>query len=244
MSSKTEASDQYKNLEDIIENFSYQSFHKQDNLGRVSMLIQTAVSALRNPYDGNLIAQTGDLSGTKALRAIRAKMQNDKVGRQILAEKPRVNEETVNFQNFKDYPKNSFGYHYWVWMSNYEFSPDERPKAKYIPDIELAYVMQRYKENHDFLHTLLNLNIEIESELAVKWYEMVQTGIPMTALASFVGPLRLGLGANRKLFFEMLPLILRNANRSKFFMNVYFEKEFERDVDEFRDELGIIPFSS
>ena len=38
-------------------------------------------------------------------------------------------------------PVNTFGYKYAEWMSKYGFNPSERPKSRYIPDIELAYIM-------------------------------------------------------------------------------------------------------
>ena len=208
------------------------------------MLFESAFGALRDPKRADLVSTCGDLSGTRALREIYGKMINDKEGRLILKEKPRLNLDSINFDSFEEYPKNSFGYHYWSFMKKYEFSPNERPKVKYIPDIELAYIMQRYKECHDMLHVLNNLDVEVESEIAVKWFEMIQTGIPMTALASLVGPLRLGFGPNQKLMFTLLPLVLRNAYRSRFFMNIYFEKYFEKDIDQFRDEIGIVPYKS
>ena len=37
------------------------------------------------------------------------------------------------------------------------YSPNERAEVKYVDDSELAYVMQRYRELHDFLHTLLEM---------------------------------------------------------------------------------------
>lgn len=66
-------------------------------------------------------------------------------------------------------------------MESHDFSADERPLAKYIPDLELAYVYQRYKEVHDYLHTLLGYGIEVEDELAIKWFEMAQTGLPVSS---------------------------------------------------------------
>lgn len=37
------------------------------------------------------------------------------------------------------------------------YSPDDREDVRYIDDPELAYVMQRYRELHDFMHTLLGM---------------------------------------------------------------------------------------
>ena len=31
-------------------------------------------------------------------------------------------------------------------MHGHGFNPEERPLVKYIPDYELAYILQRYKE--------------------------------------------------------------------------------------------------
>lgn len=40
-------------------------------------------------------------------------------------------------------------------MKKQNFKPSERPIVNYINDLDLAYVLQRYKEVHDFLHVLL-----------------------------------------------------------------------------------------
>ena len=68
---------------------------------------------------------------------------------------------------------------------------------------------------------------------------MIQTGLPMTSYASLVAPLRLRPSAYLKLQFEYLPMIVKNAVKSKFYMNVYFEKYFEKNVNEMRKEMGI-----
>ena len=59
-------------------------------------------------------------------------------------------------------------------MSQYDFSAEERPLVKYVPDYELAYVMQRYRETHDFIHPLIGCpSVTVIDELYVKWFEMV-----------------------------------------------------------------------
>lgn len=90
---------------------------------------------------------------------------------------------------------------------------------KFVDDEELAYVMQRYREVHDLLHTLLGMPTNMlgtslryftltfsppptltmtklsfflfAGEVAVKWFEAAQTGLPMCALGAVLGPLRL-----------------------------------------------------
>jgi ubiquinone biosynthesis protein COQ4 len=59
------------------------------------------------------------------------------------------------------------------------FTPNNRDPVRLVDDIELAYVMTRYREVHDFWHVLLGLNADLLSEIAQKWVEMLQTGLPM-----------------------------------------------------------------
>ena len=67
-----------------------------------------------------------------------------------MEEKPRVNQTTVGMENLAKLPPNSFGYKYFEFMSSHGYVPEERPLVKHIPDYELAYVYQRYKEVNPF----------------------------------------------------------------------------------------------
>lgn len=58
-------------------------------------------------------------------------------------------------------------------MSKFTFNAEDRTPSKYVPDLELAYIMQRYRETHDAIHVLLNYDVSVAEELAVKWYEMI-----------------------------------------------------------------------
>ena len=81
---------------------------------------------------------------------------------------------------------------------------------------------------------LLNYDVSVAQELAVKWFEMIQLGLPSAALAAFVGPLNLlgrgELGELDKLTRTYLPHVLQQAHRATFFMNIYFERHFETDI--------------
>jgi ubiquinone biosynthesis protein COQ4 len=109
-------------------------------------------------------------------------------------------------------------------------------------DTELAFVMTRYRQIHDFLHTLTGLPISILGEVSLKLFEYFQTGLPMTFLASLVGPLRLS-PKELSMFYRLYwPWVLRNASSSKLLLNIYFEKHFSDDLTEFRQYLNIEPF--
>ena len=95
-------------------------------------------------------------------------------------------------------------------------------------------------------HVLLGYGTSVTEEIAVKWFEMIQTELPMSALSAFVGPLNLIMMQRdaaevKKLTSVYLPHIMLNAKTSQMFLNVYFEKHFETPLDELRVSLKIKP---
>eukprot|EP00117_Sycon_ciliatum_P022125 scpid86842/ scgid2598/ Ubiquinone biosynthesis protein COQ4 homolog, mitochondrial; Coenzyme Q biosynthesis protein 4 homolog len=151
----------------------------------------SAAMALYDPTRDDMVAALGETTGLPALRAMLRRMRCDSVGQEILRIKPVVNTKTVDMDRLRQLPPDTFGYAYAQFMDSHGYSPDERPPVKYVDDAELAYVMQRYREVHDFIHTLTGLPTSVYGEVVAKWFEMLQTGLPMCMLSSFFGPLQL-----------------------------------------------------
>jgi len=101
--------------------------------------------------------------------------------------------------------------------------------------------MQRYRETHDFYHTLTGLPVTVDGEIALKWFEMLQTGLPMTLLSSFFGPLRLTSEERSRLHDVYIPWALEYGSSSKLLMNVRWEEWMDRPVKEVQRELGVQP---
>jgi len=77
-----------------------------------------------------------------------------------------------------------------------------------VDDTELGYVMQRYREVHDLVHVINGMGIgyvvwcaknvyvllvtsSLLGEITIKWFEAIQTGLPMCVLASLGSPINL-----------------------------------------------------
>jgi ubiquinone biosynthesis protein COQ4 len=112
-------------------------------------------------------------------------------------------------------------------------------KVHYVDDPELAYVMQRYRECHDFYHCITNLPVNVESELALKYFEFANLGLPMTAISALFGPLRLDSAKRSRLFSEYVPWALKCGGSSRCLITVYWEKRWEFNVAEMKCELGL-----
>lgn len=76
-------------------------------------------------------------------------------------------------------------------------------------------------------------------ELALKWLEVIQTGLPVAALSATVGSLRLSPAERRILNEVYLPWAVRVGRNAEYLMNVYYEEEFDTDIDSLRTRLRI-----
>ena len=112
-------------------------------------------------------------------------------------------------------------------------------KVHYIADPELAYVMQRYRECHDFYHCICSLPVNVESELALKYFEFANLGLPMAALSAAFGHLRLSSKKRNRLFSEYVPWALKCGGSARSLITVYWEERWGQDVEELKTELGI-----
>ena len=135
-------------------------------------------------------------------------------------------------------PANTVGRTYVDWLDREGVSPDTRSTVKYIDDEECAYVMQRYRECHDFFHALTGLPVMVEGEVALKAFEFANTLLPMTGLSVFaVTRLK---PAERKRFFTIYgPWAIRNGWSADEVINVYWEEELETDINKLRAELNV-----
>lgn len=165
-------------------------------------------------------------------------MLSHPTGRRILRDRPRITSSTLSLAYLRSLPKNTVGRAYVGWLDREGVSPDTRATVRHIDDEECAYVMQRYRECHDFYHALTGLPIVREGEVALKAFEFANTGLPMTGLAVFsVFTLK---KKERERFWQVFgPWAVTNGLKAQDVINVYWEEELETDVNELRNRLGI-----
>lgn len=99
--------------------------------------------------------------------------------------------------------------------------------------------MQRYRECHDFYHCICALPTNVETELALKFFEFANLGIPMTGMAAAFGHLRLSQKRRARLFSQYVPWAIKCGSSAKSLITIYWEKRWEQDVNELKREIGI-----
>ncbi|XP_051836060.1 ubiquinone biosynthesis protein COQ4 homolog, mitochondrial [Antechinus flavipes] len=210
-------------------------------LQKALLAVGAACMALYDPYRHDMVAVLGETTGHQALKALRDQMRRDPEGVQILQERPRIQLSTLNLNKLRNLPEGSFGWEYAHFLDVNKVSPDTRAPTRFVDDEELAYVIQRYREVHDLLHTLLGMPTNMLGEVVVKWFEAIQTGLPMCVLGAAFGPIRLSAKKLKVLTSELIPWAVQNGQNSRCVLNLYYEQRWEQPLEALREELGISP---
>ncbi|ORZ00349.1 ubiquinone biosynthesis protein Coq4 [Syncephalastrum racemosum] len=204
------------------------------------LTLGSAFTAFFDPYRGDMVAALGETTGKKALEHMRKQMLQSESGRRILRERPVIHTSTIDFDKLrKTCAPGTFGHTYVSWLDSQGVTPDTRAPVHFVDNEELAYVMQRYRQSHDFFHTLTGLGVTVEEELALKWFEWAQTALPMTMLSSLFGPFMLPSDARRRLYGTYIPWAIQCGRSSVPLMSVYFEEHFYTPLDDLRRQLRI-----
>ncbi|KAJ9581945.1 hypothetical protein L9F63_003698 [Diploptera punctata] len=195
----------------------------------------SAVISLLDPMRADMIAVMGETAGENAMRYMLQKMKTDEEGREIL----RINSQTVDLEKLRTFPDGTLGKWYITFLDKNKVTPDSRNPVQFIDDVELAYVIQRYREVHDLFHTILEMPTNMLGEVTVKWVEAIQTRLPMCVGGAVFGSLRLYPKQRDKYVKYYLPWAIETGINSKFLMNVYFERRWEQPIEDLHHELNI-----
>ena len=159
-------------------------------------------------------------------------------GRRILRARPRITSQTLPLPYLRGLPAGSVGRAYAAWLDREGVGPDTRDAVRHVDDAECAYVLQRYRESHDFYHAVTGLPVFVEGELALKALEWANMGLPVAAL-SLAAVARLKPDERSRFWRVHLPWALRNGWKAEHLICVYWEEVLEKDVEELRAELGL-----
>ncbi|KAF2488856.1 coenzyme Q biosynthesis Coq4, partial [Lophium mytilinum] len=206
---------------------------------RAALAIGSGLLSFRDPRRGDLIAALGEATAQPFfISALRNRMLHSPTGRRILRARPRITSTSLDIPKLRAMPPNTLGFAYAYWLDREGVSPDTRAAVRYIDDEECAYVMQRYRECHDFYHALVGLPVFREGEVALKAFEFANTGLPMTGLSVFAA-LTLKRREWERFWGVYGPWAVRNGWLAGDVINVYWEEELETDVGVLRGRLGI-----
>lgn len=204
-----------------------------------------SVRAIRDPTDGAAVSAVGELSSLEALENTKRVMLSDRTGRTILRYQPHVTDETLHYAT--SLPEGTFGQRYAAYMNHNGFTPSGRTPVKHIADPTLAYVMTRYRQCHDFLHTCTGAGRTVEEELALKLLEFYHTGLPLGVLAVAGGSPHLTsaqrdrMKVYRRWAKENKPCYVHGERQIPMYLNVPWEDLLGKPYEEVVAYAGLTP---
>ena len=237
----------------------YEGHRRLSPLQRAVLAVGASAMALADPRRADLVATVGETTAGPALAALRDRMASCPEGRDVLTRRPSVSAASLReaalsyaedtgvgaagvrqgFDALLVYPVGSLGRAYHDFMHHRRFSPDDRPRVRFVDDPELAFVMQRYREVHDFWHVLTGAPTTLEGECALKLFEAFHTGLPMSFLAALGGPMRLTPDVRKRTILQHTPWAFQTALRCANLMCVPYENRLADNLSSLRRELLI-----
>ena len=209
-------------------------------LQRLAATAISAVEALKDPKRADMVGVLGEATGRVALERVRRDLQKTESGLTLLRERPVVDSKTINGEALRSLAKGTFGQEYGLFLERYGFDPDDRTPVALVDDEELAYVLLRYRQVHDFWHVLFDLPPTVHGELVLKWFELAHTGLPVAAFSALFGPLRLSSKQRARLYDHHVPWAMAQGRRcTQSLLSVHYETHFDEDLGALRKRLGI-----
>ncbi|MBW0515770.1 hypothetical protein O181_055485 [Austropuccinia psidii MF-1] len=219
---------------------SYPEHVPLNTFQRIFLTVGSALASLNNPHRGDMVATLSETSAGPFLSRLRDQMLEDDGGRRLLRDRPAVNTSTINLNTLESLPEGTLGKEYCNWLRWCKVSPDTREPVRFIDCPELAFVMQRYRQCHDFYHVITGpFPVNVSGEIVVKWFELANMGLPVAALSAIFGPLRLESSKRNRLLKTYVPWALKCGSSCKPLICVEWEKKWEMSIEELRKELGI-----
>lgn len=211
------------------------------SIQRLALVPYYALGSFVNPNDGKFIAGLSDLTSVNALKRLQSHLRSSTKGRDLLLQKPTIDSSSIDLKILDKYESNTFGKKYAEFMQLYHFSVDDRTPVIYKEDDELAYILNRYRQIHDFWHVLVELPTSILGEISLKSFEWYITGIPSCYLAMTVGSMKLSMKDRYQLRNKYIPWSYDAAKScSRDILSFRYENYFHLPIDQIRKELNLL----
>lgn len=218
---------------------------------RALLGVGSAVGLLVKPSRGDLLSVLTQVSSYPTIDRLVEQMRSTHEGRRLLIARPSLNSHTVDVPKLWALPDGTFGKEWVRWLKANHVGPDGRCDARYMPTLETRYVIQRYRETHDFYHVLLGMPTSTLGETVVKYFEMTHMRQPVAALSALGGSLRILNDDRRALMHQhaavetsqlraLAPWAVQSAKQLRLpLISIEWEKRWEQPMDALRAELGL-----
>ncbi|BAZ13896.1 hypothetical protein NIES4071_57360 [Calothrix sp. NIES-4071] len=144
-----------------------------------------------------------------------------------------------NIEALLQYPQDSLGYAYAVYIKKSGFDPSFYRTIEVEDDI--SYVLLRVRQTHDIWHVVTGFNTDINGEIELKAFELAQTRRNLAVFlvgATILATLAMSPQALPDLLNQIV-LGYQMGGKAKPLFAQKWEENWEKPLFEWRSELGI-----
>ncbi len=191
------------------------------------------------------IHRVEELTGRRAYRRLLDQGGSDPALRAILAERPELSPEEVDYDALRALPASSLGGAYVRHLDDNGLTAvSQAAHTRHIDDPDMAYLMRRFRQTHDVWHALLQLGTTGHEEVIIHAFSWGQLRLPVSAMVVF-------FGAIKHIVLERRWGALRHGLREAYeigrdaapLLPVHWERYWEEPVDSIRARYGVRPCS-
>ena len=189
------------------------------------------------------IHRVEEITGRPRYRRLLADMMATPEGRRLLADRPELSSELVDYDHLRELPASTFGGAYVRHLDGNKITADYQAAAtRHVDDPDMAYLMRRFRQTHDVWHALLGIGITGHEEVLIHWFSYGQLRLPVSALIMVFGTMKHLLLERR--WDALRPSMMeayRGGRDAAPLLPVYWEDLWERPLDEVRNAYNIQP---
>jgi ubiquinone biosynthesis protein COQ4 len=204
---------------------------------------QAVVRVLGDSTKTHEIHRVEEITGRPRFRAILAAMDETAEGRRLMAERPELSSENVDYDRLRRLPASTFGGAYVRHLDDNHITADYQAAAtRHVDDPDIAYLMRRFRQTHDVWHALLGIGITGHEEVLIHWFSFGQLRLPVSAMIMFFGSLKhLVLEKRWQAVRHSTMEAYRAGHNAVPLLPVYWEDQWERPLEDVRAEHRIQP---
>jgi ubiquinone biosynthesis protein COQ4 len=204
---------------------------------------QAIVRVLGDSTKTHEIHRVEEITGRPRFRHLLVELGQTPEGQRLLAERPELSSDRVDFARLRTLPATTFGGAYARHLDDNGITADYQAAAtRHVDDPDIAYLMRRFRQTHDVWHTLLGLGIAGHEEVIIHSFSYGQLRLPVSALIMVFGTMK-HLVLERRwgaLRHSMLDAYRAGRDAAPL-MSVYWEDQWDEPLDAVRARYRLQP---
>src|SRR5688572_26490568 len=137
------------------------------------------------------IHRVEEITGRPRYRRLLRELANTPEGRRLLADRPELSSDHVDYGRLRRLPATTFGGAYARHLDDNGITADYQAAAtRHVDDPDMAYLMRRFRQTHDVWHALLGIGITGHEEVLIHWFSYGQLRLPVSAMIMLFGSMK------------------------------------------------------